>query len=135
MRRIPSPRIHGSVSLPAVGTLVNEPAYAALVKEHGRARVVNAIRHQIAAERNGATAEDRHAAVVAQLQREVAPRLRRVINASGVILHTNLGRAPLSQAAMEALTFAAGYSNLELDLETGKRGERASGDAALVERR
>ena len=124
MRRIPSSRIHGSVSLPAVGTLVNEPAYAALVKEHGRARVVDAIRHQIAAERNGATAEDRHAAVVAQLQREVAPRLRRVINASGVILHTNLGRAPLSHAAMEALTFAAGYSNLELDLETGKRGER-----------
>src|SRR5437762_1011836 len=132
MRRIPSPRIHGSVSLPAVGTLVNEPAYASLVKEHGRARVVNAIRHQIAAERNGATAENRHAAVVAQLQREVAPRLRRVINASGVILHTNLGRAPLSQAAMEALTFAAGYSNLELDLETGKRGERAGLVAGLL---
>src|SRR5204862_815267 len=114
------------------GTLVNEPAYAALVKEHGRARVVDAIRHQIAAERNGATAEDRHAAVVAQLQREVAPRLRRVINASGVILHTNLGRAPLSHAAMEALTFAAGYSNLELDLETGKRGERAGLVAGLL---
>src|SRR5207249_1342669 len=103
-----------------------------LVKEHGRARVVNAIRQQIAAERNGAAAEDRHAAVVAQLQREVAPRLRRVINASGVILHTNLGRAPLSHAAMEALTFAAGYSNLELDLESGKRGERAALVAGLL---
>jgi L-seryl-tRNA(Ser) seleniumtransferase len=88
--------------------------------------VVDAIRRQIAAERNGATADGRHAAVVARLQAEVAPRLRRVINASGVILHTNLGRAPLSQAAMEALTLAAGYSNLELDLETGKRGERAA---------
>ena len=132
MRRVSSPRIHGPVSLPAVGTLVNEPVYAELVKAHGRKRVVDAIRQQIAAERNGATAEDRHAAVVARLQREVAPRLRRVINASGVILHTNLGRAPLSQAAMDALTVAAGYSNLELDLETGKRGERAGLVAGLL---
>jgi len=92
--------------------------------------VVSAIRAQIAAERkNGASAETRHDAVVARLRAEVAPRLRRVINASGVILHTNLGRAPLSKAAVDALAVAAGYSNLELDLETGKRGERA----ALVE--
>jgi L-seryl-tRNA(Ser) seleniumtransferase len=52
--------------------------------------------------------------------------LRRVINASGVILHTNLGRAPLSRAAVDALAVAAGYSNLELDLDTGRRGERAA---------
>ncbi len=56
----------------------------------------------------------------------VAPRLRRVINASGVILHTNLGRAPLSRAAAEAAAAAGGYSNLELDLDTGRRGERAA---------
>jgi len=90
-------------------------------------RVVEAIRHQIAAERagedDGAT---RLAAVSARLQTAIAPRLRRVINATGVILHTNLGRAPLSQAAIEALGVAAGYSNVELNLETGKRGERAS---------
>src|SRR5690242_14304934 len=126
MRRVSSPRIDGSVSLPAVGTLVNEPAYTALIKEHGRPRVVEAIRQQIAAERNGATPQDRYDAIAARLQHEVAPRLRRVINASGVILHTNLGRAPLSQAATDALRVAAGYSNLELDLETGKRGERAA---------
>src|SRR5439155_24834557 len=81
--------------------------------------------------------------VEARRRAGVAPRLRRVINASGVILHTNLGRAPLSKAALDALAVAAGYSNLELDLETGKRGERATlvsglltalfgGEAALV---
>jgi L-seryl-tRNA(Ser) seleniumtransferase len=53
------------------------------------------------------------------------PMLRRVINATGVILHTNLGRAPLARAAREAVArVAEGYSNLELDLETGRRGSR-----------
>jgi L-seryl-tRNA(Ser) seleniumtransferase len=53
------------------------------------------------------------------------PRLRPVLNASGVIIHTNLGRAPLSQAALEAARQAAvGYSNLEYDLEAGDRGSR-----------
>jgi L-seryl-tRNA(Ser) seleniumtransferase len=53
------------------------------------------------------------------------PRLRRLINATGVIVHTNLGRAPLAAAAREAVAAAAeGYSNLELDLETGARGSR-----------
>ena len=115
-----------AVSLPAVGTLVNEPAYAGLVKEYGRARVVEAIRAQIATEREGADGADRVGAVEARLRALVAPRLRHVINATGVILHTNLGRAPLSRPAVDALAVAAGYSNLELDLETGKRGERAA---------
>src|SRR3954453_20972700 len=53
------------------------------------------------------------------------PRLRRVLNATGVIVHTNLGRAPLAAAAREAVARAAlGYSNLELDLESGSRGSR-----------
>src|SRR5689334_10138407 len=53
------------------------------------------------------------------------PRLRRVLNATGVIVHTNLGRAPLADSAREAVSRAAsGYSNLELDLETGSRGSR-----------
>jgi L-seryl-tRNA(Ser) seleniumtransferase len=54
-----------------------------------------------------------------------APSLRRVLNATGVIVHTNLGRAPLSREAREAVARAAeGYSNLELDLESGTRGSR-----------
>ncbi|MGE0102455.1 MAG: L-seryl-tRNA(Sec) selenium transferase [Blastocatellales bacterium] len=55
-------------------------------------------------------------------------RLQRVINATGVILHTNLGRAPLSRPALDAvLSVAGGYSNLEYDLETGSRGHRGTG--------
>jgi L-seryl-tRNA(Ser) seleniumtransferase len=143
MRRIRD-RGDASRALPAVGRLVNEPAYAELVREHGRERVVDAIRAQLAGERDdGGDATTRRASVEDRLRAEMRPRLRRVINASGVILHTNLGRAPLSRAAVDALAVAAGYSNLELDLETGKRGERASlvaglltallgGDAALV---
>jgi L-seryl-tRNA(Ser) seleniumtransferase len=143
MRRIRD-RGDASRALPAVGRLVNEPAYAELVREHGRERVVDAIRAQLAGERDdGGDAATRRASVEDRLRAEIRPRLHRVINASGVILHTNLGRAPLSRAAVDALAVAAGYSNLELDLETGKRGERASlvaglltallgGDAALV---
>ncbi len=62
-----------------------------------------------------------------------APSLRRVINATGVIVHTNLGRAPLSAAARAAVESAAhGYSNLELDLELGERGSRHAHVEALL---
>jgi len=60
----------------------------------------------------------------------VATRLRRVINATGVIVHTNLGRAPLSPAAVDALSVAAGATDVELDLSTGRRGRR--GRSALA---
>ena len=76
---------------------------------------------QIAAPENGlifSQAESR-------LSAWTAPTLQPVINATGVILHTNLGRAPLSNAAIEAMTqVSLGYSNLEFDLESGKRGSR-----------
>jgi len=99
------------------------------VVDFGRDRVIGAIREQVAAERNGTVVSDaeRLSQVEALLRTAVAPRLFRVINASGVILHTNLGRAPLSRAAVDAVAAAAGsYSNLELDVRTGRRGERSS---------
>lgn len=128
MHRIRDSRVHRASSLPAIGVLVNEAAYAPLVEEFGHARVVEALRDQVSAERKGADVDDAERAlrVAAGLRAMVAPKLRRVINASGVILHTNLGRAPLSRAALDALAIAAGYSNLELDLESGRRGERAA---------
>ncbi|MCW2791228.1 MAG: L-seryl-tRNA(Sec) selenium transferase [Nocardioides sp.] len=63
----------------------------------------------------------------------VATALRRVVNATGVVVHTNLGRAPLSQAAVEAVGVAAGATDIELDLATGRRGRRGrSAMAALA---
>jgi L-seryl-tRNA(Ser) seleniumtransferase len=99
------------------------------VGNFGHARVVDALREQVAAERNatGVSDAERLNRVETRLRTALAPKLRRVINASGVILHTNLGRAPLSRAAVEAVAAAAGsYSNLELDVDTGRRGERSA---------
>ncbi|MDQ6877115.1 MAG: L-seryl-tRNA(Sec) selenium transferase [Candidatus Dormibacteraeota bacterium] len=112
-----------------MGTLINQPGYEALAGAFGRSRVVEALREQVAAERSAAVMSDadRLSEVEARLRKAAAPRLRRVINASGVILHTNLGRAPLSRDAVEAVAAAAGsYTNLELDLDTGRRGERSA---------
>jgi L-seryl-tRNA(Ser) seleniumtransferase len=74
------------------------------------------------------TREELVAAVRARLAEARAPYLREVINATGVIVHTNLGRAPLSERAIEQVVAAArGYSNLEFDLAAGARGSRLSG--------
>src|SRR5205823_11842145 len=67
-------------------------------------------------------------------ERHAAPRLRRAINATGVVLHTNLGRAPLAPAALERVREASGYSNLEYDLDTGSRGSRHDHLAAVLRR-
>ena len=78
----------------------------------------------------GADIQRRAEAILAELQQ---PSLKRVLNATGVIIHTNLGRAPLSDAAREAVAQAAtGYSNLELRLETGARGSRHDHVEALL---
>jgi L-seryl-tRNA(Ser) seleniumtransferase len=66
-----------------------------------------------------------HAELAEKVEKRLRPNLKKVVNATGVILHTNLGRAPLSKQAQEHLvTVSSGYSNLEIDLHTGKRGSR-----------
>jgi L-seryl-tRNA(Ser) seleniumtransferase len=125
------------VSLPAVGTLLNEPGYRRLQERYPRPLVAEAIREQVAEERAGtAVGEDERLARVAErLAAVVAPRLRAVVNGTGVILHTNVGRAPISGGAAEAAgEIAAGYSNLELDLASGRRGDRCSLVAPLLTR-
>jgi L-seryl-tRNA(Ser) seleniumtransferase len=68
----------------------------------------------------------------ARFDRRRRSRTQRVVNATGVTLHTNLGRAPLSRRALEAINDAAGYCNLEYDLQTGRRGKRGSELEAML---
>jgi L-seryl-tRNA(Ser) seleniumtransferase len=122
-------RIHDPQSLPAVGSLLNQPAYRRLQESYPHGLVADAIRDQLAEERSSGVVSDgdRVGGVAGRLASWAAPRLRRVINGTGVVLHTNLGRAPLSRdAAAAAAEVAAGYSNLELDLGSGRRGDRHS---------
>jgi len=115
--------------LPAVEALLAEPDVAALLAAgaHPRALVVRAVRETIDA------AQSWGGAVLARLQRLAAPSFGPVINAAGVVLHTNLGRAPLAPAAIAAMArAAAGYANVEYDLERGARGSRHAICRALL---
>ncbi len=77
--------------------------------------------------RDGEIGPDAVADVAVESLPQQATTLRRVVNATGVVVHTNLGRAPLSRAAVEAVSTAAGATDVELDLATGRRGRRGRG--------
>src|SRR2546429_1264979 len=115
-------------ALPSVHQLLEEEPAATLIAAHGRPLVRFAVQRVLEDERRQAstdTSHDRWARVEATIQGLRRPRLRPVINATGVILHTNLGRAPLAAAAAEATARIAGrYSTLEFDPQTGRRGRR-----------
>ncbi|HEU4565269.1 MAG TPA: L-seryl-tRNA(Sec) selenium transferase, partial [Gemmatimonadaceae bacterium] len=117
-------------ALPSVGTLLEGEAARALLARAPRALVVDAVRDAVESARRDPDAAPRDAgewgtAIAAALARRERRSLRPVLNATGVVLHTNLGRAPLARAALEAIAeAAAGYSNLEYDLERGERGSR-----------
>ena len=122
-------------SIPPVDALLEASAFEALLSAYPRARVVVAIRDSVERVRvsiaQGSIPDDPSDALLYASMAEAAlaaadvPSLRRVINATGVVLHTNLGRAPLAEVAMQAMAAAAeGYSNLEFDLESGSRGSR-----------
>ncbi len=118
--------------LPAVDKLLQEPEIQALVQESGHEVVVESARAVLdelrGRIRGGDPAPAREALIVAVRERLLAvtsPTLRTVINATGVIIHTNLGRAPLSAATLAAMREAGGaYNNLEYNLAVGERGSR-----------
>src|SRR5947209_252078 len=123
--------------LPSVNEVLQAPAIVALEGDHPHNLIVAAIRAELADLRGrlaqGETVDGRAEgqtladAVARRLGKELRPTLRPVINASGIVLHTNLGRAPVAEeAARAAYEAARGYLNLELDLETGKRSSRQS---------
>src|SRR5689334_5573838 len=95
-------------------------------------RVLERAREEI---RAGADPGDLGARVNQELEGARRPRLRRVLNATGVIVHTNLGRAPLADEAIARVEeVARGYSNLEYDLTAGARGSRQDHIAAILRR-
>lgn len=121
--------------------LLTDDAAQELIKQHSRDRVVAALRADLDAARQAILASQEvdiaPTAIIQRagedLHRQQQPSLRPVINATGVIIHTNLGRAPLSMAANAAMRAAAtGYSTLEFDLQSGQRGSRLSHAADML---
>lgn len=131
--------------LPSVDTLLLEEEFQELQRRFGRERVVRRIRAEIERVRSSWSSgkdfgeplarADWGALVASALETEDVPSLRAVINATGIVLHTNLGRAPLAEAARAAMAQAAhGYSNLEFNLLEGVRGSRYDHCADLFAR-
>ncbi len=116
-------------TLPSIDELLGRPSLADLVAATPRPLIVEALRTAVDRARLRLIAGSTNGFDEADVKRALAaiekPNLRKVINATGVVLHTNLGRAPLSPAAISRIAeVAAGYSNLELELEGGERGSR-----------
>lgn len=124
-------------AIPGVDRLLARPWCRRLTESHGREWIAARLRAVLGEVRAGRlplpASEDGYAEL---LRREIAlaetPSLLPAVNATGVILHTNLGRAPLAAEAREAMARAAGYGNLEFDLDTGDRGSRYVHCAELV---
>ena len=122
-------------ALPSVDRLLRDPEVADLLEQLPRAVVVDAVRESLAAARTrrAGPPESWSAEIRERLATRSRASLRPVLNATGVVLHTNLGRAPLAPGALAAVAaVAAGYSNLELDLHAGLRGSRHDHCRALL---
>ncbi len=126
--------------LPSVDRLLSGPVALELIARYGRPLVLEAVRYALEQARQtirsgGESPADGTllAEVRSYVEAATAPTLRPAINATGVIIHTNLGRAPLSKAARAALeAVARGYSTLEYDVEAGARGSRSVHAEALL---
>ncbi|MBL8880553.1 MAG: hypothetical protein JNG88_15680, partial [Phycisphaerales bacterium] len=119
--------------IPSASAVLQHATVAPLLDEHPRGEVVAAVREVLEALRKSIFAGQPADVSIPRLALEIrtalhrrsVPSLRHVINATGIVLHTGLGRAPLAEEAIEAVAeIARGYCNLELDLTTGERGDR-----------
>jgi len=121
--------------LPSVARLLEETGVRELLARAPRNLVVAAVRETLSAVRRGLVAvpDDWVAEIGERVARRAAASLHPVLNATGVVLHTNLGRAPLAASAIAAIqAVAAGYSTLEFDSATGGRGSRSDHCASLL---
>ncbi len=142
----PGPRgallAEGFRRLPSVDRLLSDERLSDVVASYSWDTVADVVRERVEAARKGIadgsdapSADDLLAEVAAATRSRYEPTLVKVINATGVLIHTNLGRAPLSKEALSAASRAAeGYSNLELDLGTGERGSRHAHLETLLQR-
>lgn len=129
MVKTPAPVVHSALrSIPSVEKILASAGFAALVAQYGRDRVKDGVVEHLTAVRATRDAYDEDeavAAVGAAIAAATRSTLRRVINGSGVIIHTNLGRSPIHPGIWaEAAEIVSGYSNLEIDLDEGERGAR-----------
>jgi L-seryl-tRNA(Ser) seleniumtransferase len=113
--------------VPRTDTVLADPRLAEAVATLGRARVKAAVNAAQERARRGEIGPEEVPGAAAAALPDRATSLRTVINATGVVLHTNLGRAPLSDAAVDAVVAVAGYTDVELDLATGRRARRGRG--------
>src|SRR5262249_32647985 len=115
-------------SIPSVERILSGGAFAGVIAEFGRERVKEAVVAHLEMLRRTRGTFDENAAPGAggaRLAAATASTLRRVINGSGIIIHTNLGRSPIDPAVWSrAAAITSGYSNLEFDLDEGSRGRR-----------
>jgi len=130
--------------IPSVDRLLEAPVFGSLLERYSRARVADGVRREVERVRASLSAGVARLdmadpvswarAVEADLLDQERPSVRSVLNGTGVILHTNLGRAPLARAAVEAMArVGEGYSNVEYDLEAGGRGSRYTHCAGLLQ--
>lgn len=132
--------------LPGIGALLESEPGRALAAKYGHEltatttrQVIDELRERLLKNPAAAELELSSASILRtiadSLEKELAPTLFPVINATGVIVHTNLGRATLSEAARTAISAAAGaYSNLEFDINSGRRGSRSTHAQAIIQK-
>ncbi|ORB28052.1 L-seryl-tRNA(Sec) selenium transferase [Mycolicibacterium parafortuitum] len=118
--------------VPRTDTLLADPRLAEAERTLGRALVKRVIADAQQKARSGDITPDQVADHAVAALPSGAASLRPVINATGVVVHTNLGRAPLSQAAIDAIVTASGATDVEFDLETGRRAKRGRGALAAL---